>query len=245
MENSNGMISIIIPTLNEEKVIEKTLKSLREYQGDYEIIVSDGKSTDKTVEIARKYADQVVVYEGTARQTIGMGRNLGAYVAKGDYLLFLDADITIPELNGTIKRALSFFEKNKKLYGLTVFLKVNPTEATFADNFFFGLVNWIYYIQNSIFHYGVSGGDFQMFRSDIFKNVGGYNEKLVAAEDCDLFRRFSKIGETRAEPSVVAYLTARRIHKVGWLPLLWKWHLNWLSMTFLKKSVDDEWKVIR
>ena len=46
-------ISIIIPTLNEEKILEETLVALRKFNGNYEIIVSDGRSTDKTVQIAK------------------------------------------------------------------------------------------------------------------------------------------------------------------------------------------------
>src|SRR4051812_47233932 len=93
-------LSIIIPTLNEEKILEKTLLHLRELHDiPYEIIVSDGKSKDKTIEIANKYADKVVVYEGEKRQTIGMGRNLGASVAQGDFFVFLDADMYVPDIN--------------------------------------------------------------------------------------------------------------------------------------------------
>jgi len=70
------MISFIIPTLREESSLEKTLNWLSTYTGENEIIISDGGSTDKTLEIARKYTDKIIVYEGTKRQTIGMGRNL-------------------------------------------------------------------------------------------------------------------------------------------------------------------------
>ena len=57
------MISFIIPTLNEEKTIEKTLKNLSEYFGEKEIIVSDGRSSDKTIEIAKKYTDKVIIHD--------------------------------------------------------------------------------------------------------------------------------------------------------------------------------------
>ena len=99
------MLSIIIPTLNEEKSIEKTLQSIKELKDyDYEIIISDGKSKDKTVEIAKKYDAKVIVYEGTIRQTIGGGRNLGASIASGDFFVFLDADVTIPDINNFFKK---------------------------------------------------------------------------------------------------------------------------------------------
>ncbi len=79
------MISIIIPTLDEEKLIETTLRSLKEgLTLPHEIIVSDGGSSDRTVEIARCFADQLVEHRGAWRETIGQGRNQGARVAKGE-----------------------------------------------------------------------------------------------------------------------------------------------------------------
>jgi len=70
-------ISVIVPTFNEEKYIEATLKSIKNQKTDleYEIIVSDCKSQDKTVSISRKYADKIV---STSKRTIASGRNNGA-----------------------------------------------------------------------------------------------------------------------------------------------------------------------
>ncbi len=81
------MISIIMPVLNEEVVIEKALKNLTKQKGDFELIVVDGGSTDQTTEIAKRYADIIVSDRGRACQM-----NAGAKVANGDILLFLHAD---------------------------------------------------------------------------------------------------------------------------------------------------------
>ena len=83
------MISFIVPTLNEEKVIRKILDCVSGYSGEKEIIVSDGNSSDKTADIAREYTDKVFVYKGSMRQTIAGGRNAGAENARGDFLFFL------------------------------------------------------------------------------------------------------------------------------------------------------------
>ena len=92
------MISIIIPTLNEAKIIESTLRTLAATLTlPHEVIVSDGGSSDRTAELAARYANTVVVYSGASRQTIGEGRNDGAKVAAGDFLVFLDADCVVPE----------------------------------------------------------------------------------------------------------------------------------------------------
>ena len=71
------MISFVIPTLNEMKTIEKTLRSVWGYSGEHEIIISDGNSRDGTVEMARRYTDKVIVHDKPGRQTIAMARNIG------------------------------------------------------------------------------------------------------------------------------------------------------------------------
>jgi len=88
-------LSVIVPTLNEEESIEKCLKSILNQtfpRDKYEIIVSDGSSSDKTVQISRKYADKVVV---TTKRGLWYGRNFGAKFAKGKYFVFIDADTNI------------------------------------------------------------------------------------------------------------------------------------------------------
>ena len=89
-------VSVIVPTLNEEANIAKTLKLVRAQRShlDYEVIVSDGGSEDRTAEIAKKYADRVVVGE---KRGIWFGRNQGAKAAKGEVYVFIDADTIIPK----------------------------------------------------------------------------------------------------------------------------------------------------
>jgi len=76
------MISIIISTFNvREKVIEATFRTLNSaLTHTLGIIVSDGSSSDRTVERARKYAAAVVVFSAPGRQTIAQGRNAGARI---------------------------------------------------------------------------------------------------------------------------------------------------------------------
>ena len=240
------MISIIIPTLNEEKIIENTLKSLKELRDyDYEIIVSDGGSKDRTIEIAKKYGAKVIVYNGIPRQTIGGGRNLGASIASGDFFVFLDADVLIPDINNFFKKAFSLFDNQKKLVGLTVRIRVFPEMETLADKLIFAFNDYTLFFWNNIIRIGRSGGEFQMIRVPIFKKLQGYNEKIAVCEDSEMFQRLSRDGKTRMEMSLNVLHTGRRAHKIGWLKLLWEWWINGLFVSIFHHSYHKTWKEIR
>ena len=87
------MVSIIIPTLNEEEYLPRLLQSIKEQKyKDYEIIVADAGSQDKTLEVAKKYGAVI-----TGGGHPGKGRNEGVKVAHGNAFLFLDADVSLPK----------------------------------------------------------------------------------------------------------------------------------------------------
>lgn len=81
-------ISVIIPVLNEAKVLEKTLSQLQPELKSHELIVVDGGSADASVHIAEKYGKVIISERGRAKQL-----NAGAAVATGKILIFLHADI--------------------------------------------------------------------------------------------------------------------------------------------------------
>lgn len=240
------MISIIIPTLNEEKILEKTLKQFRDHFSlPHEIIISDGKSTDRTIKIAGQYTDKIFVYDGTARQTIGQGRNAGAALAQGDFLVFLDADCSINQPDQFFKRALAQFENNPHLVGLTARLVVLPEQETFLDKVIFYIAALNFFILNNIFRRGAASGEFQMMRADAFSRVHGYREHLVVSEDIDMFSRLSKIGRTKIDLGLIVYHTGRRAHKLGWHRLLFFWITNMIWMWFTDSSIVSEWMEVR
>ena len=81
-------ISVVIPVLNEAKILEKTLSQLQPELGSHELIVVDGGSTDASVHIAEKYGRVITSERGRAKQL-----NAGAAAATGEILIFLHADI--------------------------------------------------------------------------------------------------------------------------------------------------------
>ncbi|MDP3956846.1 MAG: glycosyltransferase [bacterium] len=241
------MISIIIPTLNEEKEIGNTLKNLEISikKEEIEIIITDGKSKDKTAEIAHAHKAKVLVYEGEKRQTISAGKNDGAKEAVGEYLLFQDADVFIPDPSDFFRKMVAEFERDKKLMGATVFLKVRPKDATIGDKIVFGAVNYLFIIMNNFLGIGGATGEFQFVRADAFRKINGFNEKLVVAEDQDLFQRLTKIGRTKIISSLTVYHSGRRAHAIGWPRLLWKWWTNYFTLVVLKRSSSKEWEPLR
>ena len=239
------MISFVIPTLNETKTIEQTLQCLAAYSGTHEIIISDGNSKDGTIDICRKYTDNIIVYDKPDRQTIAMARNMGAAEAKGEFLVFLDADVVIPDIDRFFEAAEERFRADDRLVALTGQYKVVPEQRTLADVIFFRMLGLQFLLSNNVFRFGAAGGEFQMIAGDAFRTVGGFNEKLAAAEDMDLFQRLSNIGRTRFERSLTVYHTGRRAHTVGWPKLAWEWFTNSMSVWMFKKSASKEWKEIR
>ncbi len=240
-------LSIIIPTLNEEKILERTIKALRLLNNiDYEIIVSDGLSTDSTLDIAKRLADKVVVHESKTRQTIGQARNAGAAAAIGEFLVFLDADVTIFNPNDFFKRALAHFQKDPKLVGLGGWLKVFPEMETIGDRIGYGIFsNWSFTIHNNILKIGGNCGEFGIIRADVFHKLGGYHENLAAGEDFELFRRLAKAGRVFTDSKLVVFHTGRRPHTIGWPKLLFTWFKEFIYVAVFHRSASKEWTVIR
>jgi glycosyltransferase involved in cell wall biosynthesis len=240
------MISIIIPTFNEEKAIEKTLRSLKGHISiPDEIIVTDGGSTDRTIEIAKAYADQVVIHPKEKKQTISSNRNFGARHAKGEYLAFVDSDCIIGNPDFFFKDALKNFHDHPDIVALTCFVGSDPAIATFADNIIFGIINRLYQFFNNVIGKGFAVGKFQMMKKEAFENVGGFREDLVTGEDNDMFNRLSKIGKTRMAYELKIYHSNRRARKWGWPKLLWIWTIESVSIMFRNKAISKVWTDVR
>ncbi len=235
------MISIIIPVYNEEEVLEKTLLHFKSLTLPHEIIVTDDKSTDLTITIAQKYADVVLSTE-TKHPTIGVNRNVGARVAHGDILVFMDStSIIFENLDSFFTRALKHFADNPKLVALTGALWVEPDLETFTDKVVYTIFNWTHIIKNNWLHTGEAPGKFQMIRREAFEKIGGYRADLVSREDAEIFMRLSKIGLTLCDPSLKVYHSGRRAHAIGWPKLLSIWMTETFWLAFFGKTRSKNW----
>lgn len=235
-------LSIVIPARNEEKNIEWMLKELHDNltEVDHEIILSDDASTDKTREIAAKYAT-VVPHITDKKRTIAANRNNGAKSAQGEYLVFVDADIFVPNPNHFFKTLLADFAAIPNLVAATVKIEILPEQASFWDRLILWIVNAVRRIDNNWRHKGIASGEFQMMKRDVFEKLHGYNEFLPIAEDLELFERLSKMGRTYFDWNLKVYTINRRSKDLGWDKLLWLWGVNYVYMKVLKRSYSKEW----
>lgn len=238
-------ISIIIPTLREGPFLERTLQNVDSLQIPHEIIITDGGSTDETLDIARKYTDKITVWNQSRRQTFGEAKNAGAALASGIFLVCIDADVIIPSPETFFAEMLAAFNKNQKLVAMTVPLKPYAENHSWVDAFFCAPLNWFYIVSNNVFHSGNSSGEFQMVRTEVFRAVGGFSEHLAAGEDNELFRKLAARGRTLSYSKLCVRHSLRRAHKLGWLKTYFIWIKNGISVSLRGKAAYKEWSVVR
>jgi glycosyltransferase involved in cell wall biosynthesis len=222
------MISVVIPAFNEEKYLPRLLNSLgKQSFTDYELIVADAGSTDRTAELARGYGCQVVTGGNPAR-----GRNEGARHAKGGCLLFLDADVMVKE---TFLADLLGRVRQRKLDVASGF--VTPDSGKPLDTLLVTASNWYgYVVQYTRPH----GSGFYIFaRRDLHDRIGGFNEKLFLAEDHDYLSRAARQGKFcfLTQPRVI--FSMRRFDKEGRWVVVWKYFILEIYRA-LKKEVKDK-----
>jgi glycosyltransferase involved in cell wall biosynthesis len=246
---TNPKISIIIPVLQEEKILKHTLlnytNELRK-KYNFEVIVSDGGSTDKSIEISELYAD-VVIQSNGIKQNISQGRNAGAKIARGDILIFINAD-TLPK---DIYFFFSFIEKwikGETKYtnsdALACKVTVDPQIILLKDRIFYFIHNCYVRLLNAL-GIGMGRGECQIVKRDMFFLVGGYNETIVAGEDFDFYRRISKSGNVSFVKEIIVCESPRRFRKYGYLKIILQWTLNAISVLLKGKSISEDWEPVR
>lgn len=185
----NLQITIIINTKNEEKHIKRCLDSIcsQNYPSEkIEIIVVDNASQDKTKEVSLKYTDKVYD-KGPERSA---QKNFGAKRAKGEWLLFIDADMVLSR--DLVKNCVDAITGKEKIAGLFIreivmgkkfWSRVRRFERSFYDGTVIDAVRFV--------------------RKSAFEDVEGFDEKLYACEDWDLTKRMEEKGDFVKVKSVI------------------------------------------
>ncbi len=249
-DSRGSKISLIVPVYQEEKILEESLKvytlEIRK-KYDIELIVSDGGSVDGTMKIAGDYADKVVRHTSDHRQTIAEGRNAGAAVASGKVYVFINGD-TVPkdpdEFFNFISRWADGDTKETECDALACSVYIAPDEILFKDKIFYNLHNLYVQTFNGL-GIGMGRGECQIVKAGLFNNVGGYNARIVAGEDFDLYHRISKVGKIKFAREITVFESPRRFRKYGYLRILGLWTLNSVCVTLFGRSMSKEWKAVR
>ena len=194
------MLSIIIPTLNEERLLPALLSSIEEQSfANYEVIVADAGSEDGTLEIAKKYGCRIAA--GGALPAIG--RNNGAKVATGNYLLFLDADVILPK--DFLKTAIDEFE-NDNLDVASC--RMVPLSTKRIDFILHNALN--FYFLTTQYFYPHAPGFCILSKKNIHNAISGFDERIKLAEDHDYVNRATNYGEFRFLYSPKIFVSIRR-----------------------------------
>ncbi|MBI4177002.1 MAG: glycosyltransferase [Candidatus Aenigmarchaeota archaeon] len=198
--------SFVIPAYNEGKFLGGCIKSIKaQNYKDYEIIVSYSPSKDNTLQIAKKHGAKVVTLP---KCFPGMAKNAGARAATGEYLIFMDADTTVPGnfLSSTIKHlgrdrvAVAYpsrWSDGDRILDMFSDVVKNPLSKQRKLLFFCYVV-----------------------KKSAFDKIGGFNKKMKANEDWDISKRLKKTGRITYNEDATVGVSARRFRELGKLKSL-------------------------
>jgi len=203
-------ISIIVPAFNEEKLIERSLQSIRSaatafFQAgwEYEIIVCDNNSSDRTGEIARAQGARVC-FEPVNQ--ISRARNAGAAGAEGEWLVFIDAD-SFPSAQLFAETVAEIQSGRCVGGGATVELDQSVGCAVGAICAWNCLSRWQRWM----------AGSFIFCEARAFRELGGFSRELFVAEEIDFSKRLNRMARSRGQQVMILHrhplkTSARKIH---------------------------------
>ena len=198
------ILSIIIPTLNEERHVNALLSDLgAQTKAPDEVLVVDAGSEDGTREVVGRFAFATLL-EGDP--PVACGRNLGGLNAKGDVLIFFDADARLPE--AFLENFLAEFERRRLDVACPLYFPYNSTRAIEA---FHTLFNLITRASQGVLPSG--GGTCIAVRGRVFRRSTGFDPTLKF-DDIELIRRLSK-GRRFGIVEERLYLSDRRYRESG------------------------------
>lgn len=224
--------SVIVPALNEELCLPKLLESLScQHMTNFEVIVVDGKSKDKTVAVASTFIGRVpglsIVVADHA--SLPYQRNVGAENARGTWLVFIDADTIV--YSYTLERLYAHVFQSKESFFTTWFSPdsddINDVRLTLFGIFFFEL--------SKNLKRAVSPGPFTVVEKTAFNAVGGYDIEHPFLEDQDFSQRMTKAGYALSIIRESLYVwSLRRYRKEGTVKVFQAYTKALLPILFTK-----------
>lgn len=217
MTTKEPFFSVIIPTLNEEAYLPKLLNNLcKQSYKQFEVLIIDGQSQDKTLEKAQKFTNELSLslYSHKAKG-VSSQRNFGSKKAKGQYLVFFDADVSFPQ-----NYFKTLFEQIKKEGGYLFTTKLDVNNDSQTQLMLIELTNFVINILNTMGKPFAPGFNIVVERK-VFADLRGFDPKLKLAEDHDLVQRARKNGILlKVLKKPILYPSFRRPEKIGYLNFL-------------------------
>jgi len=219
-------LTIVIPAKNEVEMLPRLLESLcrQDYEGMVatRVLVADAGSTDGTVEAALGFRDRLKV-EVVAGGLPSVGRNAGARLATTKYVLFLDADVELPERT-LVRRAL-WRMRRRGLHLATT--NIACREGGFFDDLLYAASNLMQRVGSVTKPFAT--GMFMLFDREAFWALGGFNERALFAEDYLLSKGVARIRFRVVRGRVLT--TNRRFQKLG----------HWTMVRMFFKTMLHTW----
>ncbi len=210
-------VSVVVPSYNEEAGIERCLASLADQtlpRNEYEVIVVDGNSKDRTRELAAPYADAVFVQTSPK---VGGARNDGVLAASAPLIATTDADCVLPR---------DWVERVRDDLGregvVLVYGTVRPIEATLKNRLSLGLANLFSALGYRTGRLYYTLGCNTAFRKDAFVRAGMYRT-IDAGDDLEIAGRLAREGRVLFDPKLRVGFSMRRYEQFGTLRSLYQW----------------------
>ena len=223
-------LTIVIPAKNESAMLPRLLESLcrQDYEGMAEtrVLVADAGSTDGTREIALGFCDRLKV-EVVPGGLPSVGRNEGARLAATKYVLFLDADVELPE--PTLLRRAMWRMRRRRLHLATT--NIACREGSFFDDLLYAGSNLMQRVGSVTKPFAT--GMFMLFDREVFWALGGFNEQALFAEDYLLSKGVARIRFRIVRGRVLT--TNRRFQKLG------HWRMVWMFFKTMLHTWDEEY----
>jgi len=203
------MLSIIIPTLNEEKYIGNLLECLKKQTfKDFEVMIIDGNSKDRTIQVINKNKKNLKLrIIDSKKRNISLQRNIGANKAKYNTLLFMDADNNL-EKNFLEKLIKRFKASRSDIAGCL--MKFDNSD--FPYPLYCTIFNT--YLRFMWFRKYINGCCI-IIKKGLHKKIGGFNPRIKVSEDLDYSSRAAKYGKASLFTDILVTTSPRRFEREG------------------------------
>jgi hypothetical protein len=231
------MISIVIITLNEADQVKKLLGDIsKQKYKDIEVIVVDGNSKDNTKKTVLGFKKKIsnLKFYVQKKRGVSLARNTGAKLAKGEYIIFMDADISFGE--DFVEKAITDMEK-KGLKAAGVYMK--SMKSNLVDVFYYSFLNFWFWIMQKIYPHCV--GSCVISTKQVHKKIKGFDETVTMAEDNDYVNRARKYGKYGMINQSVL-VSPRRFEKEGRFKMGLKYMMVFFYRIFFGEIKTDIFK---